>query len=192
MLALTSGIQAVQPWLRDPEVRELALIVLASPLTSEADLALVALEDRVPERARLALANLRELLAAVPQTPCDMAVDAATLARVADLDNVKGHLTGRCEDGSAVVVMAEGNRCMDLYVQRGRRHIYWSPGHHAECRIHPDAVDMVLERPEVLARIVDVVMAMGLEFYPAMYLSLEDWHLEHAAETLDELAALFS
>lgn len=192
MLATPNGVQTLQPWLQDAEAKELVAIALSSRHTSEADLALVALEGRVPDRARLAAANLRELLAAIPRTPCDMAVDARTLARVADMESEKGRLLKRCEHGTAIVVIAEGNRCLDLYLRRGRRRVYWSPNPPGETFIRPEALDAALERPDVLMGIIDIVIAMGLEFNPPMYLSLEDWHLDHAAETLNELSALFA
>lgn len=191
MFALAEGLESIRAGFDDPEVGDLLAILLTSASVAEADLALVALADRVNQRALVRVVNLREGLACLPRTPCDMAVDAETLARVAGMKRKGGDLRLSTGRGLAVVVRAEGNRCIDLMIDvRGER-CYWSPASYVEGSITPEAFRAVLKHPELMRAMSDVLLAMGIVINPRFYFSLEDWHLEHASTALEQVQQLF-
>lgn len=192
MLALTGGVDVLAPHLADPDVRELLDVVIAADDVAEADLALIALDGRVSPRVLVAALNLREVLRSLPAAPCDMAVDAEALARIHGMRRRKGELVRAEGRGRAVVVRAEGNRCIDVVLRvDGRRH-YWRPSPASGTVVSDEALAAVLDEPELLQALVDLTIAMGMQFNPPMYLSLEDWHLDHAVETLERFSALFA
>lgn len=192
MLALAGGVGVLAPHLVEPEVRELLDVIIAADDVAEADLALIALEGAVPQRVLVAALNLREMLRALPAAPCDMAVDADALARIHGMRHRKGELVRADGSGRAVVVRAEGNRCIDIVLRvNGARH-YWRPSPASGMVVSDDVLAAVLDDPGLLDALVDLTIAMGLQFNPPIYLSLEDWHLDHAVETLERFSALFA
>lgn len=53
--------------------------------------------------------------------------------------------------------------------------------------VNPEVIDLVVERPTILASVVDLTVAMGLPFYPMFYMSLEDWRQEYATAVFSEI-----
>ena len=57
--------------------------------------------------------------------------------------------------------------------------------------VNPTTIDLILESDYLLDEVIELVKCMGLVFNPKFYLSIEDFHLEYAAEAFCDLAVLF-
>ena len=57
--------------------------------------------------------------------------------------------------------------------------------------VHPDALDFLIGRQTMLHQLIELVKAMGMPFAPKFYLSLEDWMLQYAEDTMEDLHGLF-
>ncbi len=173
------------------------LIRIALNTTSwvEANLALQLLSESLPERALVNAANIREAIKELPRCPMAMAVDFERLAQIWHLER-EGTAWSRSfsdpEGDYTIVLLGEGNHCYDIVVRTGYGPIMWMPEHSEEDFLHPDIIDLVMERPGVLGTVIDLLQAMGMAFYPMIYLSLDDWHQEYARTIVEEAVRLFS
>lgn len=188
---LTSGrsLTLLRPYLEGAH-GELLRMVLSTASLAEANLALGLLEDHMPERDLVSAANLREVLAELPSCPFAMALEIATLARVASLR--RNGTSWVFERGAATVgVIAEGNLCFDIVLNDGERGVLLKP-HATDTDLVPDdALDLLVAREGMLEAVVSLVKDMGAVFSPRFYLSLEDWKLDHAADMMSDAASFF-
>ncbi|GAB4287383.1 MAG: hypothetical protein Kow0067_12250 [Coriobacteriia bacterium] len=172
------------------ESTDLFKTVLNARSPFEASLALDILRETVPERVLVATVNLREALAALPEYPTRMAVDELTLARVAGLR--KDRMTWRKDlDTASLVITTGGNFCFDLIIDTGEENLFWSAIPRGADMVNPAVLDELMERPGLLAAVVELVGDMGLPFNPRMHLSLEDWSLDHVQDLVEDLKSLF-
>lgn len=192
-------MQPVQPLIESARVhydtdRDLHRVVLNATSWVEANLAVECLAESVPERILVKFANIREAIKELPRCPMQMAIDFEGLARVWDMER----------DGSAwrrefvdergafsILLLGEGNYCYDIVVRADERTLMWMPRNNEDDFLNPDIVDLLMERPVLLGTVIDLLQAMGLAFYPAFYLSLEDWRQEYAQTMFDEVIELF-
>lgn len=173
------------------ECRELFHIVLNSTSATEANIALEVLSGSVPERTLVAACNLREVLAELPATPFAMRVDEDTLAGAAGLTRHMAVLERVLDDGTVLAVTTAGNLVLDILVaHRGERH-YWNPVPIDTDRVTASVLDAVVDSPDLLDSVIELITAMGMVFNPTFYLSLEDWKLEYAADVFEGIGELF-
>jgi len=119
-----------------------------------------------------------------------MAVDELTLARVAGLR--KDRMTWRKDlDTASLVITTGGNFCFDLIIDTGEENLFWSAIPRGADMVNPAVLDELMERPGLLAAVVELVGDMGLPFNPRMHLSLEDWSLDHVQDLVEDLKSLF-
>lgn len=174
------------------ECRDMMRLFLSAASMAEADLALATLRDEFPERTLVSLANLREVIADLPVPPCSMRTEMRALAQVAGYERQRNSYFKRVgPDGCRVYVLAEGNLLFDIVLGDGDERVFIVPQGSGEDRVNPRAVDLLMERPGVLEELVALTVHMGIVFNPTFYLSLEDWHLEHAAQSIQDLHDLF-
>lgn len=193
MLTVTRGIGEIRTYYRGAE-RELLRVLLNASSIAETNLALGLLRASVPEKVLLSAINLRDVLSQVPACPFPMAVDMETVVRVAKLKRDRSAWVRSFADAGGdfdIVVLGEGNLCYDLIVHSGDRHLFWSPIPRRDDIIHPDMLDPLLGHETLLRRIIELVQDMGMVFSPPFYLSLDDWLLEYAEDTMDDLGKLF-
>lgn len=173
---------------------DLLRVVINAATVGEAHLAVGILADRVEHRTLVSALNVREILRELPASPFAMRVDTMTLARTADLMIERGSLRRIVADtdgGYEVVVLAEGNLCFELLIVAGGESVFVRPTAEGEYIIHPEALELLLTRTSMLDEVTTLVKAMGMEFNPTFYLSLEDWTREHAEAALSDLSELF-
>ena len=190
MLALSPGLSQLQQHYQ-PETRDLFRIVLNATSVAEADLALGCLRQLVPEKPLVTACNLREVLAALPASPFVMRVDEETLCEAAHLEKqvavLKKHVPGDIE----LVATTAGNLVLDIIVRHAGEQHYWTPIPVVDDFINPEIVDLVVTSGYLLDEIIELFRYMGMVFNPKFYLSLEDWHLEHASRVVEGLEGLF-
>jgi hypothetical protein len=173
---------------------DLLRVVLNAASVGEAQLAVGILAERVEQRTLVSALNVREVLRELPASPFAMRVDTATLARTADMMIDHGSLrriVADADGGYAVGVMAEGNLCFEMLVEADGELVFVRPTSDGEYIVHPEALELILTRQSMLDELASVVKAMGMEFNPTFYLSLEDWTLEFAEAALEQLSELF-
>ena len=173
---------------------DLVRIALNSTSWAEASLAIELLGEEVPERALVTAANIREAIKELPRCPLPMPLDFETLARVWDLRREDNSWERTFDDSSGrytIVLLGEGNYCYDIVVRTAERTLMWMPRDAEEDFLHPDIVDLVMERTTLLENVIDLAETMGLVFSPLFYLSLEDWRQEYATMIFGEVVAAF-
>ncbi len=173
------------------DTKYLFRIVLNATSVVEANIALDLLHKTVPERSLVTTINLREVFKSLPASPFQMAVDEQTLLRVARLHKHLAAYSTTTPDGYEVVVTTAGNLILDLIVKRGDEKFFWTPMPRTSDYIAPPLIDHLVESEYLLDRVIEVVKAMGVVFNPKFYLSIDDWHLEYASETMEGLGELF-
>lgn len=190
MLTLASGLAHLRPHFTD-ENRDLFRVLLNATSAAEASLALQVLCSAVPEKTLVTACNLREVLRSLPTSPFPMRVDEQILIRTAGLEKRTATLGRTLSDGLELVVTTAGNLVLDLIVKDGATKYFWTPVPVVEDFINPEVVDLVVESDQLLDAAVELVKCMGVVFYPRFYLSLEDFTLEYAFDTLSGLEDLF-
>jgi hypothetical protein len=190
VLTATQNLNKIRPHYT-PDTTYLFRIVLDATSVVEANIALDLLGRTVPERTLVTTVNLREVFQALPASPFHMAVDGETLMRVADLEKYMAAYKKSTPDGYEVIVTTAGNLALDLIIKRGEDKWFWTPVPVTTDFICPQLIDHLVTSEYLLETVIDLVKAMGLVFNPTLYLSLDDWYLDHARETMESLDDLF-
>ncbi len=172
---------------------DLVRIIVNARSRVEANLALGMLREELSERVLVAALNLREVLDAMPGYPCSMAVDETTLARVAGFTKDRSSWVKTLDDDPdiALAISTAGNFCFDLVVKVDERSIFWTPPCAEEDFVHPELLDVCLERPALLPAVISLIEDMGLVFNPRFYMSIDDWNLDHLQESFEDFRAIF-
>jgi hypothetical protein len=174
------------------ETRELLSIVINSTSAAEANLALEALKDSIPEYVLVTACNLREVLQAFPPSPFVMSTDCESLARIAELERDVAVLRKVAPDGTEICLTTAGNLVLDFIVKtREGRQLYWTPIPVVDDFVNPAVVDAILDSDCLLVEAIELLKHMGVVFNPKFYLSLEDFRLEYASAAIGALDELF-
>lgn len=174
---------------------DLTRVVINAVSWVEANLAVELLAESCPSRALVTATNLREIVKEMPTLPMAMAVDFETLARVWELEREESAWVRTFDgagEGFSVVLLGEGNYCYDIAVRVDGHALMLMPHDRDGDFLNPDIVDLMVDRPAVLARMVELLEAMGLPFYPMFYMSVEDWRQEYAQVIFAEVIEQFS
>lgn len=190
MLTATSGLANIRAHYTG-DSRDLLKVLLNSTSATEANLAIEVLAETVPEKTLVAAANLREVLRAMPSTPFSMRVDEQVLARTAGLERNMAAMSKRLDCGAELAVTTAGNLVLDIIVKHDDRKSFWNPVPVTDDYLNDDVLDQVVETDGVLDAVIDLVNCMGCVWNPKFYLSLEDWHLDYAADVFEGLGDLF-
>lgn len=190
MLTATSTLATIRPHLADQN-RELMRILLNATSAAEANLALEVLKGDVPDKTLVAACNLREVLCSLPSSPFSMRVDEETLCRVAGLERRIAAMGRVLPDGIEIVVTTAGNLVLDIIIRRGTEKFFWNSVPVSDDFVNSAVLDLLFESDHLLQAAIDLSIAMGVAFNPKFYLSLEDWHLEYAADVFEGLGDLF-
>jgi len=186
----TRTLEALRPHVT-PDTKYLFQVLLNATSVVEANIALDLLVKSVPEKILVRAVNLREVIKSLPPSPFTMAVDERTLMRVTGMVKDLAVFKKPTPDGYEVVVTTAGNLVLDLIVKRRDDKFFWTPVPVTSDFINPELVGHLIESDYLLQEIIDVIQAMGVVFNPTLYLSLDDWHLEYAKETMEGLGDLF-
>lgn len=190
MLTATSGLAQIRANY-DSETRDLMRVVLNSTSAAEANLALEVLRASVPERALVCACNLREVVRSLPSSPFAMRVDETTLAKAAGLTRHMATLEKTLEDGTELIVTTAGNLVLDIIIRHDDQKLFWNPIPVVDDYVNTGVLDLLVESDHLLDAVIDLAQCMGVVLNPKFYLSLDDWHLEYAADVFDGLGDLF-
>lgn len=163
--------------------------------TIEAGMALGILRDSgVSDRTLIKALNLREALIELPASPFPMRTDFESLARVCELTNRLGcyHRDYISAEGRyRIELLGQGNLCYDMVVSTGRKRAFLKPAPIGVDYVRPEALEILFDKGDMLREIVAIVRAMQLVFNPSFYMSVDDWLMEHAAESVIGMSDLF-
>jgi len=190
MLTAAKGLCRIRPYY-DEDTRYLFQVLLTATSIVEANIALDLLTKTVPDKALVASVNLREAIKAVPATPFRMAVDEQTFMRVGGMVKELASLSRTTPDGYSIVVTTAGNLVLDLIVKCDGEKYFWTPIPRTDDLVEPELVEHLISSDHLFEGVVDVIKSMGVVFNPTLYLSVDDWHLEYARETIEGLGGLF-
>ena len=90
-----------------------------------------------------------------------------------------------------IEVLGQGNLCYDVVVRVGKHTSLLKPGPIKGDYVKPAALELLLENEDLLREVVDLTQDMGVVHNPRFYMTIEDWQMEHAAESMAGLADLF-
>jgi hypothetical protein len=162
--------------------------------TTEAGIALGLLGDLLPRRTLIAALNMREILRELPTAPFIMSLDFETLSRVSKLER-RGYSwvkrLGRGKRAPEIELLGQGNLCYDIVVRVGKATSLLKPGPVDGEYVRPAALDLLLANEDLLREVIELTTDMGIVHNPRFYLSVEDWQMEHAAESMAGLDELF-
>ncbi|MDZ4170173.1 MAG: hypothetical protein U1E26_11065 [Coriobacteriia bacterium] len=190
MLTATSGLAQIRSNY-SAEPRDLMRVLLNSTSAAEANLALEVLRASVPERALVCACNLREVIRALPSSPFAMRVDETTLAKAAGLTRHMATLEKTLGDGTELIVTTAGNLVLDIIIRHEDHKLFWNPIPVTDDYVNTGVLDLLVESDYLLEAVIDLAQCMGVVLNPKFYLSLDDWHLEYAADVFDGLGDLF-
>lgn len=190
MLKTTSTLERVRAHYQG-ETRDLLRVLLNATSVAEASLAVDAVRDVIPEKDLVVALNLREVLRTLPSSPFTMRVDESTLAEVAGLTRGIAMMSKELQDGIVLSITTAGNLVLDLIVRVGEEKYFWNPVPITEDFVSPDVIDHVIESDHLLDEIIALTHCMGVVWNPKFYLSLEDWHMEWAADAYEGIRDLF-
>lgn len=190
MIVAVKGLARIRPHHSD-DTRYLFQVLIGACSVVEANIALDLLSKSVPDRTLVAAINLREAVKAIPPTPFRMAVDEETMVRAGRLTRDLATFRRTTPDGYDVVVTTAGNLVLDLIIKvRDEKH-FWTPVPSTQDLVDPELVAHIIESEHLFETVIEVVTAMGMVFNPTLFLSIEDWHLEHARDAIEGLDGLF-
>lgn len=171
---------------------DLVTVLVNSRSKLEANLAVVMLRDLIPESELVGLCNLRELLAAIPVAPFVCASELGSLERVLGYTHFKGSWS-RLVRGSGTLAglefVGDGNRVDEIVLHVGHQRIALSAGD--TDFIDADVVDILLRIGSLGTALVEGLRVLGTDISPPFYLSVTDYVVENAAQTLGDFGGLF-
>lgn len=193
MISLTKGLTEVLPHYVSSN-GGMVQVLLNSRSSAEAHLALIALRDEVPERSLVTMINLREVLRELPACPRPIPLDVGALAKVAGFELVRNSYARQYEDGGGryrIIFLGQGNLLYDVVVAAEEEKVFWTPTPGSRDIITDHALDKVMLHDSLLANMIELAKDMGAVFQPKFYLSLEDWLLEYAEDSIRGIADFF-
>ncbi len=194
VLTLTRGLAQLAELQRDDE-QGLIPVLVNSSSAAEANLALSMLRDKMPERTLVTAVNIREVLASLPSAPTAMPIEISMLARVHNLRKNRSAWERVFWDSGGLfklLVLGDGNFCYDVIIWTSDTgNVFLKSIPQGDDILHPEALELLWKHETLLDELVSLTQSMGFVFTPTLYLSLEDWLLEHAESAIDDIHKLF-
>jgi hypothetical protein len=190
VLTATDSLARLRPYY-EGEALDFMRVLLNAISPTEANLALEVLRTSLPEKVILTACNLREVLRSLPTSPFSMRVDEDTFAKAAGFDRDVAVMCRKLDDGLVLCLTTAGNLVLDMIVKDEHNKYFWNDVPVTEDFVTADVLDLLISSECLLAEVIEAVTHMGLVFNPKFYLSLDDWHLDHAQDVFAGLGELF-
>lgn len=178
-------IRTIEPSEKDLDLVELLLTSLSA---GEAVMAYSLLRDTLPSSALIALANLREIIAEIPETPFNAGTGLDALVSAAGYEPT-GHSYRKMFEGEHGVFglefFGEGTRCDGIAVHTETSRLYL----HGDQRSRIDhlMLEIIVSYPELLDEILEGLQVLGIALEPRIYLTDSDFPAEHAASAAGQV-----
>lgn len=190
MLVTTGSLSTLRTYYVG-DTADLMRVAMNARSLTEANLAFELLRELIPEKACVAVCNVREVLRELPIAPFAMRVDEPTLVATLGLTAGVASLEKHFDDDTGYSVLTAGNLVMDLVVHGRGERFYWNPSYGNDDLVDPGALDIAVRSDRLLPGLIELADGMGLVCNPKFYLSTSDWHLEHASDMFNGLGELF-
>ena len=162
--------------------------LLISRSTAEAELAYTALRGTVPDGALLMLANLREVIAEIPETPFLTGHPIEVLERSGGYERCESSYRQLFESEHGVFgleFVGQGTECESIVVYTTTEHL--NVAGDMDSIIDPDVFDVALEQRSVVDEILRALQTLGVPLDPHVYVSPDDFTAEYAAGGTGEM-----
>jgi hypothetical protein len=172
---------------------DLTTALVASASDTEAVIALSLLRDTLSDSQLVLLANLRELLLELPQTPFRTGHALEILARAGLYEDTGRSYRRLFESNHGVFgleFLGRGNTCLGILVHTpaSRFMLRGDAGH----RFDSETLEVLVNHAILLDAVIEGVELLGMSLDPKIYLSVEDFLAEKsAAAAKDSFALLF-
>ena len=162
---------------------DLASTLVSAKSDSDALYALSLLRGTTSDQHLLLLANLRELLLEMPACPFHVACDLDVLARAADYEDTGRSYRRVFESDHGVFgleFVGQGNMCEAVFVHTpASRFELYGNGYH---ELDGETLAVFANHAILLDAAIDALEYLGWTLEPKIYLTVEDFYAEHAAE----------
>lgn len=191
MRTTASSLSELRSYYTDPQYAEGLRILVNAVSPAEANLAMGALQETMPHKLVVLAANLREVVSALPATPLVMRVDEERLLKALNLERRMALMKMRLPDGLELCVTTAGNMVLDIIVRTNGESHYWNSVPAGDEFVTPAILDLLFESDHLLEAVIELSQGMGLVFNPTFYFSVEDWRMDHAADTMRDMGNFF-
>ena len=168
-------------------------VVANARSAAEVQFAITGLKGIIGEREILRLANLREAFLDIPDPPFGTGGEIAILERVADYERTGRSYRREFISGSGFFGLefcGDGNRVDAIVVHAPGVRVALSD--HEPEEIVPAAIlDLVLKHDTFFAHLVEALQTLGVSFGPRFHMGLDEFMLEHAVQSLEEINSIF-
>jgi len=191
MSALQATLARAAAHLSSPD-GDLVKVLVNSRSNAEATLAATILRHRIPDLELVMLFNLRELISELPSEPFWVPHELDVLSRILGYRSTGTSWRRIFEaQGSKTVLefVGNGNRIASIWMYSGRLKAALA----GPCTdfIGARAIEVLVSNVELGEGLVDALRALGHDLAPRFYFSVEDYMVENAVATLDDIRAIF-
>ena len=162
-----------------------ALLSAASDVDAVVSFSL--LRDTIPDSELLMLANLREQLFELPEAPIRVGEDLELLARVGDYEDTGRSFRRRFESSYGTFgleFVGGGKQCDGIFVHTPANRMQLGPA--GSFCLDAEMITLFVHHRIVLDALIDALELLGISLSPAIYLTVEDFMVEHAAAAASE------
>jgi len=171
---------------------DLVKVLVNSRSNAEATLAATILRGRIPDLELVMLFNLRELISELPAEPFWVPHELEVLGRVLDYRSTGATWRKSFEpQGSpaALEFVGDGNRIDSVWMHSSRLKTALV-GPNTDF-IGEQAIEAFVSSGDLGEGLVDALRALGHDLAPRFYFNVEDYMVENAVATLDDIRAIF-
>jgi hypothetical protein len=175
----------------EPSENDLDLVemLLTSRSDAEAVMAYSLLRQTLPDQALIALANLREIIAELPESPFCSGTGMEVLESVGGYE-ATGHSYRRMFEGDhgvfGIEFIGEGTRCDGIAIHTESSRFYLRGDERS--RVDHLMLEVIVFYPELLDSILEGLQLLGVVLEPFIYLTTSDFPAEHAASAAGQAA----
>lgn len=191
MSALQTTLASAAAHLNSPN-GDLVKVIVNSRSNAEATLAATILRHRIPDLELVMLFNLRELMSELPSEPFRVPHELDVLGRILGYEPTG---TSWCKvfetQGSRTVLefAGNGNRIASIWMHHGRLKAALA-GADTDF-IGGRAIEVFVSNAGLGEGLVEALRTLGHDLAPRFYFSVEDYMVENAVATLDDIRAIF-
>jgi hypothetical protein len=168
----------------DPELVEALLSAVSD---AEAVVAFSLLRSTIPDDDLLMLANLREVLFELPESPFRTGDDLQLLARGGEYEDTGRSYRRLFESGHGVFgleFVGSGMRCEGIFVHTPACRMQLKAA--GRFRLDPEMITLFARHRVLLDALLEALALLGIPLCPPIYVSVDDFLAEHGAAAATE------
>lgn len=178
------AMQAITASNADPE---LVAALLSAISDADAVVSFSLLRGTIPDADLLMLANLREVLFELPEAPFRVGEDLELLARGGEYEDTGRSYRRVFESAHGVFGLefaGRGKQCDGIIVHTPAGRLQLGPV--GSFQLDSEMITLFVRHRIVLDALLDALELLGIPLSPAIYVTVEDFLIEHAAAAATE------